>query len=112
MRFFNTKASVWLTLSLCLFVLIGEAARAEDIPALLLSDDDESIYLPSFLYLSDPSRVAAPAEVKVKLLDGALVKREFTLAMEEGTQWLAFTLTNPFDHALAKSIYLEKSFPE
>ena len=111
MRFFNTKASVWLTLSLCLFVLIGEAARAEDIPALLLSDDDESIHLPSFLYLSDPSRVAAPAEVKVKLLDGALVKREFTLAMEEGTQWLAFTLTNPFDHALAKSIYLEKAFP-
>lgn len=111
MRFFNTKAPVWLKLSLFLFVLTGEAARAEDIPALLLSDDDESVYLPSFLYWSDPSRVAAPAEAKVKLLDGALVKREFTLAMEEGTQWLAFTLTNPFDHAIAKSIYLEKAFP-
>ena len=111
MRFFNTKASVWLKLSLFLFVLTGEAARAEDIPAHLLSDGDESVYLPSLLYWSDPSRVAAPAEAKVKLLDGALVKREFTLAMEEGTQWLAFTLTNPFDHALTKSIYLEKAFP-
>ena len=90
-------------------MLIGEAARAENIPALLLSDDDESVYLPGFLYWSDPSRVAAPAEAKIRLMDGALVKREFTLTTEEATQWLGFTLTNPFDHALAKSIYLEKA---
>lgn len=107
---FNTKASVWLTISLSL-VLIGEAARAEDIPAVLLSDDHES-YTLSSLYWSDPSKVADPDEAKIGLVDGALIKREFTVSTDDATQWLAFTLTNPFDHALAKSIYLEKTFPD
>ena len=42
--------------------------------------------------------------------DGELINNNFTVPVTDASYWFAFTLTNLTDHALSKSVYVDKPY--
>ena len=110
MTVFNAKTPLWLRLSLLLFILISDISVADNIPNFDLSDDTK-LFKISSSYWADTKKTATPAEAKVQLVDGEFIKQHFSVPMADVNHWFAFTLTNLTDHALSKSVYIDKPYP-
>jgi signal transduction histidine kinase/CheY-like chemotaxis protein len=114
MDFFNIKTPIWQRLSFTLFILLSAAfnasASASAIPNFDLSDDIEISNLSS-LHWVDTGKASTPEEAKAKLINGVLIKENFSLPLIDASHWFAFTLTNPTDHVLTPSVHIRQTYP-
>ena len=111
MTLFNTKAPLWLRISLLLFTFFSELSGADNIPVYDLNDDTQ-LFSISSSHWADTSLTSTPIEAKTQLVNGELIKSHFSIPMTKASHWFAFTLTNVTDHALSKSVYLKQAYPE
>ena len=111
MNFSNTNAPLWQRLSLILFILISQISAADNIPNFDL-DYDSQFFNMSSAHWADNSQISIPAEAKVQLADGELIKKHFHIPFTKASHWFAFTLTNITDHALSKNVYIQEAYPQ
>ena len=109
MGFIKKTVRMWQPISLILFILVSEISGADNIPNFDLSGDTK-LFSISSLYWEDTSKTATPSEAKVQLDDGELINNNFTVPVTDASYWFAFTLTNLTDHALSKSVYVDKPY--